>query len=240
MSSNNRPLFPESARMRRLTPILASVAFAALAACADHSPADKGPQPLTPTERYPIAVRPAPEELKLAAHAGGLSGNQIDALRDFVREWRDVDGGVVTLKTPMHGPDPAATYRTATGARDFLVSQGVESDKVRIVGYEAQGDAQAPVSVGFVRYIAKGPDCGQSWSDLSRVDNNREYPEFGCSMAANIAAQIANPADLLQPRDQDPADAQRREAVIGKYRDGQVTSTAKDTQADAILSSVGH
>lgn len=223
----------------RLAPWLASVALLALAACAT-SGADKDPAPLTPTERYAIEVKPAPEELKLAAHPAGLSPGQADALREFLRDWMSADGGAVTVKAPMHGPDPAATYRTAAGARDFLVSQGVEPDKVRIVGYEAAGDVHAPVLVGFMRYEAKGPDCGRAWSDLAKVSSNREYPEFGCSMAANIAAQIANPADLLTPRASDPPDAQRRQTVMDKYRLGATTSTAKDDQANASFSTVGH
>jgi len=223
----------------RLTPWLASMAVLALGACATGR-ADNDPAPLTPTERYTIEVRPNPEELKLAVHPAGLSERQADALGDFVHVWRSADAGAVTVKAPIHGPDPAAAYRTATAARDFLVAQGADPAKVRIVGYDAGGDANAPVIVGFMRYQAKGPDCGQSWSDLAKVSNNSEYPEFGCSMAANIAAEIANPADLLAPREADPADAQRRQTVMDKYRQGAATSAAKDDQASSAVSSVGH
>ena len=54
--------------------------------------------------------------------------------------------------------------------------------------------------------------------------------------AANIAAQIANPQDLLRPRDMTPADAQRRATVLGKYRAGEVTSSARDDQAAGAIS----
>jgi pilus assembly protein CpaD len=47
---------------------------------------------------------------------------------------------------------------------------------------------------------------------------------------------IANPADLLTPRQMDPADASRRENVLGKYRQGQMTSSAKDPQANGAVS----
>ena len=70
---------------------------------------------------------------------------------------------------------------------------------------------------GFMRYVAKGPDCGRSWSNLAAVDDNREYAEFGCALTANIAAQLGNPADLVNPRAAD--DAERRAARDG---DGQV------------------
>ena len=42
---------------------------------------------------------------------------------------------------------------------------------------------------------------------------------------------IANPRDLLSPAPMDPSDATRRDNVLGKYRRGEVTSSAKDEQA---------
>ena len=213
------------------------LALLALGACASRGTSEE-PSRLA-TERYAIEVKTAPVEMKLAAHDSGLSANQAEALRAFVADWRQADGGEITVKSPEHGPDPASAYRTANDARDFLVAQGVMASQVRIQGYEAGGDDHAPVLVDFLRYLAKGPDCGRSWSNLARVDDNREYPEFGCAVTANIAAQIGNPADLANPRASDPADSGRRELVIEKYRGGAITSTPKDPQADGTLSNVG-
>lgn len=224
----------------RLSPWLASLALLALGACVNGvEERGAGPRALTPTEQYGIEVRPAPEELKLAPHATGLSLAQTAALRDFASRWAGVEGGDVTVKAPEHGPDPADAYRTATDARDFLVARGVAASKVRIIGYEANGDVHAPVVVGYIRYQAKGPQCAHGWGNLAAVADNREYPEFGCALTANIAAQIADPADLLAPRASDAPDAARRGAVIDKYRQGQLTSTPKDSQADGTLANVG-
>ena len=51
-----------------------------------------------------------------------------------------------------------------------------------------------------------------------------------------MAAQIANPEDLIRPRDSTPADAGRRDTVLGKYRKGDVTASAKDEQATGVVS----
>jgi pilus assembly protein CpaD len=48
--------------------------------------------------------------------------------------------------------------------------------------------------------------------------------------------QLANPEDLITPRTMDPADPGRRAVVFDKYRKGQVTSSAKDTQASGAVS----
>ncbi|HEY2707475.1 MAG TPA: CpaD family pilus assembly protein [Caulobacteraceae bacterium] len=223
------------------TPLLASLACLALCACAsdDVGPTLANPVALTPSEHFAIEVKPSSQELMLAAHASGLSPAQSDALGDFMSRWMEANRGEITVKAPEHGPDSAGVYRTATAARDFLISEGVPADAVKIVGYDAGGDAAAPVRVSFVRYEAKGPQCGQSWADLAQTHQNVEYPEFGCSVTANIAAQLDDPADLLHPRASDPPDAQRRGVVLDKYRTGVLTSTPRDPQADVTLSDVG-
>jgi pilus assembly protein CpaD len=238
MSSSDLRSIKERSTMRAF-PWIAGLTFLALGACANDGSGVAPPAPLTATERYPIDVRQAPEEVKLAAHATGLSANQANILRDFVASWRQTEAGEITLKAPEHGPDPAGAYRTANDARDFLVAHGVTPSMVRIEGYEANGDDHAPILVSFMRYIAKGPVCGRSWSNLAAVSDNQEYPEFGCAVTANIAAQIGNPADLVSPRASDPADAGRRVTVVETYRKAGITSTPKDPQAEGTLATVG-
>jgi pilus assembly protein CpaD len=57
-------------------------------------------------------------------------------------------------------------------------------------------------------------------------------------VTANMAVQIANPADLAHPRASTPIDMQRREVMLDKYRKGQVTSSDKDDQAKGVISNV--
>ena len=214
----------------------AGLALLALGACATDDAKPTTPLPLTPSERFSIEVTPSPDELQLAAHTTGLSPAQTAALNDFIARWAAGARGAITVKAPEHGPDPAGAYRTATDTRDFLIAQGVAAADIRIVGYDAGGDAKAPVRVGYIRYEARGPQCGQSWDNLADVRSNREYAEFGCAMTANIAAQLANPEDLLHPRAMTPPDATRRENVLAEYRTGDTTSTNKDTQANGAVS----
>jgi len=223
----------------RLPAAASLLALLALGACATDQVAAGGTEPITPTERYAIEVTPTPQELRLATHAGGLSHAQTDALASFASQWTP-GGGDITIKTPEHGPDPAAAFHTASAARDLLISDGADPERVRIIGYEAAGDAHAPVVVGYMRYRARGPDCGRAWEDLSRADSNAPYNNYGCALTANVAAEIANPADLLSPRQSDPPDAQRRQAVLDSYRKPTITSTPVDPQAEGTLANVGN
>ncbi|HVN01640.1 MAG TPA: CpaD family pilus assembly protein [Caulobacteraceae bacterium] len=239
MSSSDRgPNWSLTAMRTSLITGLSVVALC-VASAARAEKAPDGPWPITPTERYGIEVKSAPDEILLAAHASGLSPAQMDALRDFMWRWMNTDRGAITVHAPEHGPDQGGVYRTASAARDFLIDQGVPASAVQIVGYDAAGDARAPVRVEFTRFLAIGPECGRSWSNLTDTRSNAAYPEFGCAVTANIAAQIADPADLLHPRATDAPDIQRREFVLGKYSQGQLTSTLPDPQAQTGLAGIG-
>ena len=235
MSWNDRRLTKEPQLMR--APLFASLALAALCAGAGVAKAD--PTPLTSIERHPIEVKMAPMELMIAAHASGLSMAQTEALRDFSWRWINSGRAPITVNAPEHGPDSAGVYRTASAARDYLIEQGVPAPAIQIVGYDAGGDERAPIKVSFTHYVAEGPQCGLSWSNLSDTRSNTSYPEFGCAVTANFAAQVADAADFMHPRAIDPTDSSRRETEMGMYRQGQTTGTPLDSQANASLSSVG-
>jgi pilus assembly protein CpaD len=244
MSLNDRRLTKELSPMRptliaSATLIALCVGVGAAAAQTPEGPTTANPTPVTSTEQYGIRVKPAPLELMIAAHAGGLTLPQAIALRDFTGRWMNADRAPITVSAPEHGPDAAGVYRTASAARDYLISQGVPTVAVQIVGYDAGGDPHAPIRISFMHYEAEGPQCGQSWSNLSDTHSNAAYPEFGCALTANMAEQVADAADFLHPRATDPPDAMRRENVIIAYRLPEITATPQDPQANATLSTVG-
>ena len=134
-----------------------------------------------------------------------------------------------TLKAASGGG--AGAYNTSHAAADLLSSQGVP---VRIVGYNAEPGA--PVRLSFLTAQAAVPDCGRSWDRLTATHDNTVPANFGCAISANRAAMIADAADIVRPRAEDPADAARRQTVLGAYRSGQVTSSARDDQGSVTIS----
>ncbi|MEM1317919.1 MAG: CpaD family pilus assembly lipoprotein, partial [Pseudomonadota bacterium] len=65
--------------------------------------------------------------------------------------------------------------------------------------------------------------CGKWPEDLAGSNlDNRNWHNFGCANQNNMAAQIANPSDLVAPRGMTQADAERRNNVIEDYREGAV------------------
>ena len=192
----------------------------------------------TPTEQWKAQMASQPEEIRLAVRAQGLSANQASALTGLAQSWRGAGAAELVLQAPVGGPEPDAVSRSGENARSFLVEQGVPAGQIRLVGYDAKGDARAPLIVGFMSHAVSIPACGRSWTNIAHSMTNQPQPNFGCAVTANMAAQVADPADLATPRTMDPADAQRRAVVLDKYRKGELTSSEKDDNATGAVSEV--
>lgn len=207
-------------------------AAASLSACAAAS--GPSPQPMAATETQAwaerIKVTPTPDEIVLAVHAAGLSDNQRAALQALVGRWLQEEGRELVVTAPS---DAGAM---AVQVRERLIFLGAPAAQVRIVGADPATAREPVLRVGFVRYEAQIPKCGQAWENLTATRDNKAYENFGCAVAANMAAQVANPEDLVRPRDMTAPDAGRRDTVLGKYRRGQITSATRDDQASGTLS----
>ena len=68
---------------------------------------------------------------------------------------------------------------------------------------------------------------------------NRPHWNHGCASQRNLAAQVANPADLVQPRAEGPALASRRATAIEKYRKGEGTATQYPDANKGKISDIG-
>lgn len=224
------------------TPFAALAALALLAGCASRPPPAQGESAHAPTplEQFKITTHDAPDQLGLTVHAEGLSPAQRDALAAFAVRWRETDGGMVTLQAPSDAPNPDAARIFLMATESTLVVLGVPYDHMRAVSY-VQGPAPKPlVLASFTKVVADAPDCNAvGWDNLSANKDNTTYRRFGCSMTANLAAQIADPRDLRGQTALAPADNTRRMQELDAYRKGTATSSAKDPQANGAISSVG-
>jgi pilus assembly protein CpaD len=208
-----------------------------LTACASAGGSDASLASRNDTEQWAskVQVDAHPDEILLVPHAEGLSVAQTQAIDALLGRWLAAEGREIVVSAPMGGPSGEAAGRMAFSARQRLVAMGAPAAAVRVVGYDAAAAPDAPLKVGFLRYQVQTPQCG-TWENLTATRNNNAYGNFGCAITANMAAQVANPADLLSPRASNPVDASRRDTVIDKYRKGETTSSAKDEQATGSLS----
>ena len=215
----------------------AGLVLALLSACASSSdPASQAAlPPRTDTEQWMnrVQIDAHPDEVQLVLH-DALSPAQTQALDSLLDRWMAEEGREIVVSAPTGGADAETAGRMAVAVRQRLVALGAPAAHVRVVGYRA-GAPDAPLKVGFVRFEAKVPQCG-GWENVAATRNNTAYENFGCAVTANMAAQVANPEDLLGPRGTTPADAGRRDTVIGKYRSGASSASAKEDQATGAVS----
>lgn len=227
-------LLPSSMTVARLA---AAGLLLALGACAS-SKVDPQAEiaPRTDTEQWAsrVHIEATPDEVSLVVHEG-LSVAQNQALDSLLSRWLAAEARLIVINAPTGGANGEVAGRMAMAVRERLVAMGAPPAKVRVMGYDAAGAPAAPLRVGFLRYTAQVPQCG-GWENITATAANKVYENFGCAVTANIAAQVANPEDLLGPRDMTPADAGRRATVLDKYRKGEVTSSAKDNQSDGAIS----
>jgi len=213
-------------RPTNLCAVLAAAALsAALAGCMGEPAGGLGPAPLTPTQRYTLQVEPGVERVALAVHDTGLSPRQHDALVGLANGFGIEGAPVLRIEAPAGGDTVATDF--AYQIRHALEAQGVPGSRIQVLAYNAP-DVRAPVLVGYDTLRAAVPQCGTHWTNLTRTANNEVSSNFGCAITSNLAAQIENPRDIVQPRGMTPADASRRSVVFADYRAGDMTAAEQE------------
>lgn len=225
----------------RLAFLAGCAGLIAVAGCATPGPTTVGQvaNPATPLDQFTIGRHEAPDQVALAVHAEGVTGSQREALAAFADRWRASGAGFITIQTPSDSADPTAARAYAEAAVSTLGVLGVPYDRVRMIGYAGGPGARPVVMASFMSSAVDIPDCSRvPWDNLTATRDNRPYARFGCAVTANLAAQIADPADLAGGRPVASADVARRMVVLDRYRDGKVTSSDKNEQASGAVSTV--
>lgn len=180
--------------------------------------------------RHPITLSEAEHSLDIPVSAGDsrLTTAMADNIRGFAQNYASMSTGVINIQMPSGSANSASAARMAKQIRTTLSGAGVAPGKIMETRYAASpnGDS-APIRLSYVAITAMTGQCGQWPEDLS--DNtfaNKNWYNFGCASQSNLAAQVANPMDLVGPRGMSPIDAERRAVVIDTYRNGKNTATA--------------
>lgn len=195
----------------------------ALSACASTS--GDASAPLTPLSRYGLQVEPGLDRIALAVHDAGVSPTQRAALQDLAQRYRAGGAGPLTVQAPS-GDDPAAASH-AYAVRAALAEAGVPTERLHIAAYTAP-DPRAPVLAGFETIQARVPNCAAEPRNMGTRFSNQSTSNLGCAITANMAAQIADPRDILGARPMTPADSGRAAVVFASYRAGRATSTPQE------------
>lgn len=217
---------PGSCRMIRMTLLSAMVAATALAGgCAnyqqDHMTVSSVPDDYR--TRHPIVVGQSEisEDIVVSVQARELSYRDRAVVEDFAGRFQRSGSRSLAVLIPRGSANTQAARRLARQAVDTLVAENIDPSRIQIHHYAAaeHGNA-ATLRLVYSDITAEVPGpCGQWPKDLLEDSDNRNYENFGCATQNNLAAMVANPADLLGPRGVSEIDATRRTTVIEAWRE---------------------
>lgn len=243
-----------TASSRSRVPPMAQTALVLLAVgilaggCASKGDTTASLAPIDVRERHPIVLRDAPRHLDVfvGRSRAALDPRQNEDVVDFARDYRRSGKGGMVAEVPTGNRRDRAAHDTLSSIRAALARGGVSPGVLSIRTYPVQDPGLAsPIRLTFASLQAAVPhECGQWPTDLGSSDykfsaSNEPYWNFGCSTQATLAAQVADPIDLVRARDEGRPDIVKRMGAIAKIREGKDPSTEYRSATPKINSTVG-
>jgi len=228
-------------RMRFPFPVI-SILFAALAlgACSNLGQ-NSELQAKSIRQTHPITVdeQAASLMIRVAPDSVSLTDDDLARLDAFARHYKNRGNGPMVMSIPTGAPNRGAASRAAAEVETRLDDHAIGTRQLRLSHYRASGAASdAPLILSFTQYVATPSPCG-NWSENYAFNpRNTASPNYGCATQNNLAVMVADPGDLVAPRGMTPADAQRRDTVLERYREGETTQTERSEEESGASSQV--
>lgn len=182
--------------------------------------------------RHPISITEKDHTLQLfvGANRGSLTPVQRAEVLAFGQTWKGHATGGVIVDLPLGSSNEHSSAEALHEIGSILAATGVPPSSIAVRNYHVSARVLATVRISYPVIAAQAGPCGLWPKDIG-PSLNRDYYEnqpnwnFGCATQRNLAAMVANPADLVQPRAETPPDEIRRTVVMGKYVQGAPTAT---------------
>lgn len=198
---------------------------AAIAGCArtDREQIEVGGIPLDYRARHPIVLDEQEKTLDVPVASGARELNipVKSNIRAFASEFAAAGTGSMFVILPSGSPNAHAVRTVKGDIMEALTDGGAPRNRIVFQHYDASAHGSAAaVRLSYNAVTASAGPCGNWPDDLTDTKYNRNYYDYGCSSQANLAAIIANPVDLMGPRETSQIDATQRAAVIQDYQAG--------------------
>jgi len=221
---------------------------AALGACQTTQEDITSSVPSDYRQRHPVVVQEADRtvEVFVGTGRGGLTAPQRTDVTAFAQSWLQEGTGPIVIDLPVSTPNARAAGQSLHDIQGILSSAGVPARGVSVRRYTPPNPTQfATIKLNYPKITADAGPCGLWPEDLGPTfrnpiyQDNRPYWNLGCASQRNMAAMVANPADLVQPRPESPSFTTRRTTVLGKYSKGEPTATQYPNEDKGKISDVG-
>jgi pilus assembly protein CpaD len=177
--------------------------------------------------RHAIMLTRANETIEIfTGRTGGkLDHRQAEDVRGFARDYMQHGEGPIVAYLPSGG-NSHEINAGLSGIRAALAGGGA-AGRLHIAHYTPEGAGSAPIKLAYARLKA-GTQTHCSYSDSYALpstyresNSNSSAYNFGCSYQKNLAAQVADPRDLVKPRQEGPIDVERRTTGIERIRENE-------------------
>jgi pilus assembly protein CpaD len=203
-----------------------------ISGCANTQHVTVGALPDDYRTNHPITIqeREKTADIPVSRNDKKLNLTQRSIVQNAVDGYRRQGAGMVFILLPEGSANQNAAYRVSTDIAKVLRQGGVLASNIATQAYSVNNpDVSAPVRISYYAMTAGTGPCGRWPGDLLNTAENKHYANFGCASQANLAAQVANPADLLGPRATAPLNGTRNDRVIsGKDGYEQKSSSLSD------------
>jgi len=197
--------------------------------------------------RHNIAIKEGPRtvELFIGASRGGLNGDQRGDVLAFAHSWRREATGGIVIDVPSGTRNEIAAANALHEVRAILSAAGVPPSAVGVRPYRpADPSKLATMKLNYPTLLAEAGPCGLWPYDLGPTlarehNENIDYWNLGCASQRNLAAMVANKADLVQPRGEVPPYTGRRTTVLDKYHRGESSATVNPDKDQGKISDLG-
>lgn len=194
-----------------------------LAGCENHSKHhfEVNHAPSSYQQRHPITIGEKERTLDVPVGGAGheLSKPMREAVTGFAQGYANNPASSMRVMMPTGSPNAHTASALGSEILEALSNGGVDPSKVEIMHYDASLHGRAaPIRLSYHAVAAEVAECGRWNADLGRQNDNRNYTNFGCATQSNLAAVVANPADLLGPRASAPIDGANRAQKIEQWR----------------------
>lgn len=198
--------------------------------------------------RHPITIQEADHKVDLfiGTARGGLEASQQADVMAFAQAWRGEATGGIIVDVPTGTSNARAAADALREVRSIFNAAGVPPRSVAVRPYRPSSPEQlATIKLRYPKITANAGPCGVWPEDLGPTwrnpiyNENLHYSNYGCASQRNLAAMVANPSDLVQPRPETPPYTGRRTEHYDKYRRGQLVAPTHPDAERAKLSDVG-
>jgi len=194
----------------------------------------------TVLDRNEIGVAAQTEYLRVNLNPmdSQLRQTEIRKIKGFLARYNKSGHGPLIMSMPKNFANPQLAVEATAEARDLAWKAGIEYSQIAGSAYDAGGVADAPLILAFKSFEAVAPECAQlSTINMADARSNNDLPTLGCSVRTNMAAIIADPADLFGERDLEQGDTLRRSVQLEAWREGSQTGAERSDQESGAVSS---